>query len=126
MPAAAFRCSSSVAAQLGLTPAQASSSVFILWTSGAVASIALSLRLRQPIPITWTLRGLVYVGSLAGRFSVAEITAGALVAALILAALAAAGVGGRVMRGAPRGRLERGGPRRARPGQDAETLTSCS
>jgi benzoate membrane transport protein len=91
----------SVAAQLGLTPAQASSSVFIVWTSGAVASIALSLRLRQPIPITWTIPGLVYMGSLAGRFSVAEITAGALVAALILAALAAAGVGGRVMRWLP-------------------------
>jgi benzoate membrane transport protein len=91
----------SVAAQLGLTPAQASSSVFIVWTSGAVASIALSLRLRQPIPVTWTIPGLVYLGSLAGCFSVAEIAGGALVAALILAALAAGGVGARVMRWLP-------------------------
>jgi benzoate membrane transport protein len=91
----------SVAAQLGLTPAQTSSSVFIVWTSGALASIALSLRLRQPIPITWTIPGLVYMGSLAGRFSVAEIAGGALVAALILAALAFAGVGGRIMRWLP-------------------------
>jgi benzoate membrane transport protein len=41
------------------------------------------------------------MGSLAGRFSFAEIAGGALVAALILAALAAGGMGGRVMRWLP-------------------------
>ena len=31
-----------------------SGSVFIVWAGGAVASIVLSLSLKQPIPITWS------------------------------------------------------------------------
>jgi predicted benzoate:H+ symporter BenE len=49
----------SVADQLGLDPARASSWISIVWMSGAAASIAISLRYRQPIPITWTIPGLV-------------------------------------------------------------------
>jgi hypothetical protein len=56
-----------VSGQLGLTTAQSSSWMFIVWFSGAVASIGLSLRYRQPIPITWTIPGLVSDGSLQGR-----------------------------------------------------------
>ena len=41
-----------VAGQLGLTSGESSSWIFIIWTSGAVASIALSLFYRMPIPIT--------------------------------------------------------------------------
>jgi predicted benzoate:H+ symporter BenE len=41
-----------VAGQLGLTPAQSSSWIFIVWFSGAVSTIALSFYYRQPIPIT--------------------------------------------------------------------------
>ena len=53
-----------VSGALGLSTAQSSSWMFIVWFSGAVASIALSLRFRQPIPITWTIPGLVYLGTL--------------------------------------------------------------
>jgi predicted benzoate:H+ symporter BenE len=42
----------SVCEQLGLATAQTASWIFIVWTSGAIASIAASLRFRQPIPIT--------------------------------------------------------------------------
>jgi benzoate membrane transport protein len=91
----------SVAAQLGLTPAQASSAIFIVWTSGAAVSILLSLRLLQPLPVTWTIPGLVYLGTLGGRFSLPEIFGGVLVAALILVALALAGAGGRIMKWLP-------------------------
>jgi predicted benzoate:H+ symporter BenE len=41
-----------VIAQLGVDAAQASSWIFIVWTSGAIASLILTLRYRQPIPIT--------------------------------------------------------------------------
>jgi predicted benzoate:H+ symporter BenE len=58
-----------VAQQLRLEPAQASSWIFIVWFSGAVSSIALSLVYRQPIPITWTIPGLVYLGTLANQCS---------------------------------------------------------
>ena len=91
----------SVAAQLGLSPAQTSSGIFIVWTSGAAASIVLSLRLKQPLPVTWTIPGLVYLGTLGGRFALAEIFGGVLVAALILIVLALAGAGGRIMKWLP-------------------------
>ena len=58
-----------VSSQLGLTIAQSSSWMFIVWFSGAISSIALSLRFRQPIPITWTIPGLVYLGTLAGKYT---------------------------------------------------------
>lgn len=91
----------SVAAQLGLSPAQTSSGIFVVWASGAAASILLSLRLKQPLPVTWTIPGLVYLGTLGGRFPLAEIFGGVLVAALILIVLALAGAGGRIMKWLP-------------------------
>src|SRR5262252_5436053 len=60
-------------------------SVFIVWASGAVATILLCLRLKQPLPITWSIPALVYVGSLSGRFSASDIAGGVLVSAVILA-----------------------------------------
>ena len=62
-----------ISQQLGLTAAQTSSWVFIVWFNGALWTILVCLIYRQPIPITWTVPGLVYLGSLAGQFSFAEI-----------------------------------------------------
>jgi benzoate membrane transport protein len=76
-------------------------SVFIVWASGGAASIVLSLRLRQPIPIAWSIPALVYVASLTGRFSAAEIAGATLVSALMLAAFVLAGGGSRLMRWLP-------------------------
>ena len=41
-----------VSSELGLSTAASSSWMFIVWMTGAVASIALSLHYLQPIPIT--------------------------------------------------------------------------
>ncbi|MCL4800509.1 MAG: benzoate/H(+) symporter BenE family transporter [Burkholderiales bacterium] len=90
-----------VSEQLRLSVAQTSSWIFVVWASGAVASIALSLRCRQPIPITWTIPGLIYLGTLADRFTFAEIVGANLVAGVLLAVLGLAGVGGRIMRWLP-------------------------
>lgn len=90
-----------VGAQLALTSAQTSSWIFIVWFSGAVLSIALSLRLRQPIPITWTLPGLVYLGALAGRFSFAELVGANLVAGILILVAGALGLGAALMRCLP-------------------------
>lgn len=90
-----------VSGQLGLGTAQTSSWIFIVWFSGGVASIGASLYFRQPIPITWTIPGLVYLGTLAGRFSFEELAAANLVAGVLLLALGAAGVGGWIMRWLP-------------------------
>ncbi len=90
-----------VSQQLGLTTAQTSSWIFIVWFSGALASIALSLHFRQPIPITWTIPGLIYLGTLAGRFSFPELVGANLVAGLLLLALGLFGIGGMIMRWLP-------------------------
>ena len=91
----------SVSEQLGLATAQTSSWICIVWVSGAVASIAASLYFRQPIPITWTIPGLVYLGTLGDRFTVAELAGANLVAGVLLLALGLSGIGGRIMRWLP-------------------------
>lgn len=90
-----------VSGQLGLSTAQTSSWIFIVWFSGALASIAVSLAYRQPIPITWTIPGLIYLGTLGDRFTFAEIAGANLCAGLLMLGLALAGVGGRIMRWLP-------------------------
>lgn len=90
-----------VSGQLGLSTAQTSSWIFIVWFTGALASIWLSLQYRQPIPITWTLPGLVYLGTLAERFSFAEIVGANLIAGVLLLVLGLLGFGGRIMRWLP-------------------------
>ena len=90
-----------VSQQLGLTTAQTSSWIFIVWFSGAVSTIAASLYFRQPIPITWTIPGLVYLGTLAGRFSFEELVAANLLAGLLLVALGVSGIGARIMKWLP-------------------------
>jgi len=90
-----------VSQQLHLSVAQTSSWIFIVWASGAVSSIALSAYYRQPIPITWTIPGLIYLGTLADRFSFAELVGANLVAGVLLLALGLAGVGARIMKWLP-------------------------
>jgi benzoate membrane transport protein len=90
-----------VSTQLGLSTAQTSSWIFIVWFSGAVATIAMSLTFRQPIPITWTIPGLIYLGTLADRFTFAELVGANLVAGVLLLVLGLAGIGGRIMRWLP-------------------------
>ena len=86
-----------VSQQLGLTAAQTSSWVFIVWFNGAVWSIVLSLFYRQPIPITWTIPGLIYLGSLAGQYSFAEIVGANLMAGGLFLLLALLRMGERIM-----------------------------
>ena len=86
-----------VASQLGLDPVQSSSWVFIVWTTGAAASIALSIYYRQPIPITWSVPGIVYLGTLAGQFTFAEMVGANLVAGLLILVFSMAGIGSRLM-----------------------------
>ncbi len=83
--------------QLGLSAAQSSSWIFIIWMTGAVMSIALTLYYRMPIPIAWTGPGLIYLGTLAGRFTFDEIVGANLVAGAAILALGLLGVGKRIM-----------------------------
>jgi EAL domain-containing protein (putative c-di-GMP-specific phosphodiesterase class I)/predicted benzoate:H+ symporter BenE len=83
--------------QFGLDSAQVSSWIFIIWASGAVASIALSLLYRQPIPITSTIPGLLFMATLAGSYSYPELVGANLLAGLIMVVLAVCRLGGRLL-----------------------------
>lgn len=86
-----------VSAQLALNAAQTSSWIFIVWFSAALSSMVLSLTYRQPIPITWTIPGLIYMGTLAGQFSFAEIVGANLMAGLLIIGFGLVGAGRWIM-----------------------------
>ncbi len=90
-----------VSGQLGLTTAQTSSWIFIVWFSGAMSSIALSVYFRQPIPVTWTIPGLIYLGTLAGQFTFAELVGANLIAGVLILILGVLGIGGKLMKWLP-------------------------
>jgi benzoate membrane transport protein len=86
-----------VAAQLRLSAHETASWILIVWVTSAAASIFASLLYRIPIPITWTIPGIIYLGALAGRFSYAEIVGANLLAGVLMIALGALGFGKRIM-----------------------------
>lgn len=86
-----------VSGQLGLNAAQSSSGIFIVWLSAALSSILLSLYYRQPIPITWTIPGLIYLGTLVGEFTFPELVGANLMAGFLIVLLGLVGMGGRIM-----------------------------
>jgi len=90
-----------VTGQLGINPAESSSWIFIVWFSGALSSISLTLYYRQPIPITWTIPGLIYLGTLAGQFTFPELVAANLAAGVLIVVLGLLGIGGHIMEWLP-------------------------
>jgi benzoate membrane transport protein len=86
-----------VAGQLGLSSAEASSWIFAVWFSGAITSIALSLYYRIPIPITWTIPGLIYLGTLSGQFTFPEIVGANLMAGIAILFFGVFGIGEKIM-----------------------------
>ena len=87
--------------QLGLTDAQASSWLFITWFTTAIASIAVAVRLRQPVSITMSLPGLIYLGTLTQQFTFDQLAGANLAAGVIIIALGAFGIGERILRWLP-------------------------
>lgn len=86
-----------VAGQLKLSNAEASSWIFIIWFSSAISAILLSFYYRLPIPITWTIPGLIYLGTLSGQFTFAELVGANLMAGAAIVLLGAFGIGERIM-----------------------------
>jgi benzoate membrane transport protein len=86
-----------VAGQLDITTAQKTSWIFIIWFSCGVASIMLSLWRRIPAPMGWTIPGLIYLGTLSGQFTFAEMVGANLVAGVAIVLLGVLGFGRRIM-----------------------------
>jgi benzoate membrane transport protein len=88
-------------ASLHLSPGAAASWFFVTFMTSALGSLFFTLRFRQPIPIGWTLAGLVFLASNGDRFSHAEIAGACLLAGVIIVALGVLGVAERLMRWLP-------------------------
>ena len=86
-----------VAAQLNLSSGETASWILIVWVTSAAASIGASLFYRVPLPITWTIPGIIYLGALAGRFSYADIVGANLLAGVLMVVLSVLGIGKRIM-----------------------------
>lgn len=89
------------AASFRLTPEAASSWFFIIWFTGAVSSILFTLRYRQPLAITWTIPGLVFLATVSDKYALPEVAGASLVAGLMIVALGFLGIGARLMRWLP-------------------------
>jgi benzoate membrane transport protein len=86
-----------IAGRLGLDAAHTSSWFFIVFFSTACTSIGLSLVYRQPLPINWSLPGLLYLGSLAGHFSFSELVGANVMAGLVIIAIGLLKIGPRLV-----------------------------
>src|SRR5579859_559855 len=86
-----------VIGQFGLDRAQASSWMFIIWATGALSSIVLSLIYRQPLATTSSLSALIFLGTLSGRFSFAELAGANLMAGVLVVLLGSVGFGRRLL-----------------------------
>src|SRR5438445_9765986 len=86
-----------VIGQFGLDRAQISSWMFIIWATGAVSSIFLSLIYRQPLATTSSLSALIFLGTLQGRFGFEDIAGANMMAGLLVVVLATVGVGRRLL-----------------------------
>jgi benzoate membrane transport protein len=86
-----------VIASFGLDRAQVSSWMFIIWATGALSSLVLSLVYRQPLATTSSLSALIFLGTLVGRFSFAEIAGANLMAGILVVILAMVGFGRRLL-----------------------------
>jgi predicted benzoate:H+ symporter BenE len=73
-----------IAGQMNLSAAEASSAIFIVWFVGSVTSVLLCLYYRMPIPIAWTMPGLVYLSTLGGQFSLGQIAMANLIAGVTI------------------------------------------
>jgi benzoate membrane transport protein len=86
-----------IAGRLGLDAAHTSSWFFIVFFSTAYTSIGLSLVYRQPLPINWSLPGLLYLGSLAGHSSFSELVGANVMAGLVIIAIGLLKIGPRLV-----------------------------
>jgi benzoate membrane transport protein len=84
--------------RFGLPQATAQSWIVVTWLVPGIVSLFFILHFRQPLGLGWTIPGLVYLGSLAGKFSFEEIVAANLIAGLAIVALGLARFGSRVIR----------------------------
>lgn len=89
------------AAALHLSPELTSSWLCITCATGAASGLVLSLRFRQPLAITMTIPGWVFLATVGPHYRFSEIVGANLVAGVLILLLGLTGMGGRIMRWLP-------------------------
>ena len=87
-----------VAERLNASDAHTASWIFVSYLSCGFSGIGLSLYYRQPIAIGYTIPGLIYIGTVAGQFSLSEIVGANIVAGVIIVTFGAFGLGSFLLR----------------------------
>ncbi|HEY3060231.1 MAG TPA: benzoate/H(+) symporter BenE family transporter [Chloroflexota bacterium] len=86
-----------VIGHFGLDRAQISSWMFIIWATGAVSSVVLSLVYRQPLAVTSSLSAIIFLGTLTTRFNFDEVAGAEVMAGLLVMVLACLGFGRKLL-----------------------------
>ncbi|MCC6793245.1 MAG: benzoate/H(+) symporter BenE family transporter [Thermomicrobiales bacterium] len=86
---------------LRLDASSASSWFFITFMTSAISSLILSLVFRMPLPVGWTMPGLIFLASSADHFTHAEMTGAVIATGIATIALGFLGIGERLMRWLP-------------------------
>lgn len=87
-----------VAERLEASNAHTASWIFVSYLACGLSGIGLSLYYRQPIAIGYTIPGMIYIGTIAGQFSLAEIVGANIVAGVVIVAFGAFGLGSFLLR----------------------------
>ena len=87
-----------VAERLEASNAHTASWIFVSYLACGLSGVGLSLYYRQPIAIGYTIPGMIYIGTIAGQFSLAEIVGANIVAGVVIVAFGAFGLGSFVLR----------------------------
>lgn len=90
-----------VSDRLDLSAELTSSWICISYLSIGIAGWVLSLAYRQPLPIGWTIPGLIYLGTLAGEFSFAQMVGANLLVGLATILIGALRLGNLLLRWLP-------------------------
>lgn len=98
---AALTLQISVIQEFGLSDSQARSWIVVTWLTSSVVSLPFILYYRQPLGIGWTLPGLIYMGSMAHRFTFEEFVAANLIAGIVILLLGLLGIGARIIHFVP-------------------------
>jgi benzoate membrane transport protein len=94
---AAFPALLAVLADLELGLHETAAWITAVWLTGGIATLAVTLRTRQPVPLVWSFPCLAYLGSVGHGLGYRELVGASLVAGVGIVLLALLGAGERIM-----------------------------
>jgi benzoate membrane transport protein len=90
-----------VASSLHLSPAEASSWLFIICLTSGISALILGLAYRQPIAFGASIPGWLFLATVGGRYGLSQIAGASLMAGVLIVLAGPLGIGERIMRWLP-------------------------